>query len=297
MRVLIATDGSLDAKNALEWLRHLPLPVDTRYRVISVVPPSSLPAVPDLDEAARGIALGAAQAVVEEARGQLAARSPVEGAVVHGDAREAIVTEAADWAADLIVLGARGLGAVKEFLLGSVSLGAARHAPCPVLVCKGTPRDVRTITIAHDGSPGAAAAVRFVTGLRLPHHAHLRVVGVAEPVRYPATAPGILGKTLHAAIARVEAERTAVLEAKLKPALVDLWPRVATVELSVALGSAAPEILRYADATDTDLLIVGARGLGGMSRLLLGSVSESVLRHASCPVLVVRERAGKEIAS
>lgn len=291
MRVLIATDGSLDAKNALDWLRHLPLPVDTRYRVISVVPPSSLPSVPDLDAATRGMALRGAQAVVEEARGYLRAATATEGGVIEGDAREAIVTAAADWAADLVVLGARGLGAVKEFLLGSVSLGVARHASCPVLVCKGTPRDVRTITIAHDGSPGATAAVRFVTRLRLPHHAHLRVVAVAEPVRYPATAPGILGKALHAAIAQVEAERAAALEAKVKPAVVDLWPRVATVDLSVALGSPAPEILRCADATDTDLLVVGARGLGTMSRLLLGSVSESVLRHASCPVLVVRERA------
>jgi nucleotide-binding universal stress UspA family protein len=290
MRVLIATDGSLDAKNAADWVRHLPLPADTRYRVISVVPSSTLPDVPDLDDRARDMARRAAEAVVEETRGHLGLGA-VEGGVAEGDAREGIVTAAADWGADLVVMGARGLGAVKEFLLGSVSLDVARHAPCPVLVCKGTPRDVRTMTIAHDGSTGAAAAVRFVDGLRLPHHAHLRVVGVAEPVRYPTAAPGIIGKALHAAIAQVEAERTARLEATLKPAIVDLWSRVATVDLTVTVGSPAPEILRCAEASDTDLIVVGARGLGTMTRLLLGSVSESVLRHASCPVLVVRERA------
>ena len=258
--------------------------------MISVVPSSTLPTLPDFDDEARAIARSAAQAVVDETRAQLGSAAPVEIGIVEGDAREGIVAAAADWAADLVVMGARGLGALKEFLLGSVSLDVARHAPCPVLVCKGTPRNVRTITIAHDGSPGAAAAVRFVTGLRLPHHAHLRVVGVAEPVRYPTAAPGIVGKALQAAISQVEGERKAHLEGVLKPAVVELWPQVATIDLSVTVGSPAPEILRYAEVTDTDLLVVGARGLGTMTRLLLGSVSESVLRHANCPVLVVRER-------
>lgn len=288
MRVLIATDGSPDAKNATDWVRHLPWPADTRYRVVSMVTPPVV--FTNLDDGMRQMALRAAQAVVDEARDQLGGGASVEGGVVEGDAREGIVTAAGDWAADLVVMGARGLGAVKEFLLGSVSLDVARHASCPVLVCKGSPRAVRTITIAHDGSPGAAAAVRFVTRLRLPHDAHLRVVGVAEAERYPTTAPGIVGPALNDAIAQVEAERKALLEAKLKPALVDLSPRVATVDISVIVGRPAPEILRDADASDTHLLVVGARGLGTMTRLLLGSVSESVLRHASCPVLVVRER-------
>jgi nucleotide-binding universal stress UspA family protein len=49
-------------------------------------------------------------------------------------------------------------------------------------------------------------------------------------------------------------------------------------------------IVAGAAARDTDLVVVGARGLGGMTRLLLGSVSEKVLRYAGCPVLIVKER-------
>ena len=288
MRVLLATDGSADAKNAVEWMPHLPLPAEATYRVVSVLTPSAH--MPDFDDAAWETVRTAARDLIDETRRRLGG-PPVETALLEGDPRDAIVKDAGEWGADLIVLGARGLGAVKEFLLGSVSLGVARHAPCPVLVCKGSPRQVRTITIAHDGSSGANAAVEFVKRLRLPHHAHLRLIGVAEAVRYPRRGPGIVGRTIEEATAAVEGERTRALEARLKPAVGELWARVATVDSAVNVGTPAAEVLRYADVSDTDLLVVGARGLGTMSRLLLGSVSETVLRHAHCPVLVVRERA------
>ena len=288
MRVLLATDGSADAKNAVEWMPHLPLPADASYRVVSAL--SSSAHMPDFDDAAWETVRTAARDLIDETRRRLGG-PPVETALLEGDPRDAIVKDAGEWGADLIVLGARGLGAVKEFLLGSVSLGVARHAPCPVLVCKGSPRQVRTITIAHDGSSGANAAVEFVKRLRLPHHAHLRLIGVAEAVRYPRSGLGIVGRTIEEATAAVEGERKRALEARLKPAVSELWPRVSTVDSVVNVGTPAPEILRYADVSDTDLLVVGARGLGTMSRLLLGSVSETVMRHAPCPVLIVRERA------
>jgi nucleotide-binding universal stress UspA family protein len=96
---------------------------------------------------------------------------------------------------------------------------------------------------------------------------------------------------LRASIADIERERCAALERALTPEIAALRQRVSTADLTIAIGPVAPEILRYADVTDTDLLVVGARGLGTMKRVLLGSVSEAVLRHAGCPVLVVRGRA------
>jgi nucleotide-binding universal stress UspA family protein len=188
------------------------------------------------------------------------------------------------------VVGARGLSAVKEFLLGSVSAGVARHAPCPVLVCKGSPRPVRAITVAHDGSEGARDAMRVVTGWPLPSSTRLRLIGIAEPVRYPATAPGILAGPLHAAVASAEAERRGALERTLTAEARDVRGGMAQVDIKVTVGMPARDIVDYADVTETDLLVVGARGLGAMKRLLLGSVSEAVLRHATCPVLVVHPR-------
>jgi nucleotide-binding universal stress UspA family protein len=55
------------------------------------------------------------------------------------------------------------------------------------------------------------------------------------------------------------------------------------------MGKAAPEIVIVAEEIDAGLIVMGSRGQGGIRRALLGSVSESVVKHAHCPVLVVRE--------
>jgi nucleotide-binding universal stress UspA family protein len=285
---LIATDGSPDARDAVAWLQSFPLPDDTRFLVVTVLEPPLLPAVPDAVGDFRQALLADARALVDDTRARLPHGAPSEGRVAEGDAREEIVAAATEWKADLVTMGARGLSAVKEFLLGSVSLGVARHAPCPVLVCKGAARAIRTVTIAQDGSPDAEAAAAFFAALPFPRSTRVRVIGVAEPVRYPSTAPGLIAPLLHDAIAEMQAERRAALERTLAPAVQRLRSSAATVDVTVTTGHPAEEIVRQADASGSDLVVIGARGLGRMKRLLLGSVSESVLRHAACPVLVVR---------
>jgi nucleotide-binding universal stress UspA family protein len=60
------------------------------------------------------------------------------------------------------------------------------------------------------------------------------------------------------------------------------------IETMVTTGQVAHEIVRAASEPGVDLLVVGARGVGGFKRLLLGSVSDAVIRHAPCSVLVVK---------
>ncbi len=286
MRVIVATDGSEDANTAVEWTRRLPLAPDTRLLALAVVPPPVLPAMPEWRTEALTAAVRAAHEATDHVAQQLG--PAVETRVAQGDARAVLIDVAGAWGADLLVLGASGRGAVKEFLFGSVSLAVARHAPCPVLVCKGSPRAVRTVTIAHDGSPGARDALRFVMRLPLPATTHARLIGVADSRPNPTTTPGRIGPTVRAAANEVEWARRRALERALAPEVALLRARVSLVDVSVNVGSPAAEIARYADVTETDLLVVGARGLGTLERLVLGSVSESVLRHAACPVLVVR---------
>jgi universal stress protein A len=70
----------------------------------------------------------------------------------------------------------------------------------------------------------------------------------------------------------------------------------ATVKTMVRSGSASPEIVRTADENKTDLIVIGSHGRTGLARLLLGSTAELVVRHAPCPVLVVRESARDFVA-
>jgi nucleotide-binding universal stress UspA family protein len=292
MRVLFATDGSKDATAALAYLRSFPLPGDARVRVVTVadLPVDALTA--ERSGVMRNIALEHARGVADGAAANLKGRWPSTDAVVtHGDAREGIVRAAEDWSADLLVLGARGLSRARRLLIGSVSLGVARHAPCPVLVVKGKRRSTPPLLVAIDGSQGADRAVRFLSALPL-RKTPVHLLGVVEPVRFPSTAPAAIQARVLGAIEDIQSERTIELKNALGRATAALRDTGATVVLSVRKGtSVAGMIVARAEAESAGLVVVGARGLGGIKRMLLGSVSEQVLRDAPCAVLVVGDGA------
>lgn len=282
MRVLFATDGSEAADAAAKWLAVFPLPATARALVLAVqeLPPSpiDIPTVRDfqralLDEARH--TAGRAAATLRERFGTIETR------VVTGDPRERIVDVAAEWDADLIVVGARGLGAVATALLGSVSLAVARHAPCPVLVVRPAVRPLHSIVVAFDGSRGAQHAARFIGALPLPTDVGVRLVGVVQSPRIPIAGPGATA-VLAAAAEKVTAARRRELEKAMETVFAQLDALNASHDLLV--GAPAETLARL----DADLIVLGARGLGTLKRLLVGSVSEHVLRHAHCPVLIVR---------
>ena len=291
MRIVLATDGSKDSRAAAAYLKELPLPPSTTVRIIAVV---SLPVfaldVASAPELKRSV-LDRAQGVVEDARTALAPRGfAIETDVTMGDPREEIVRQAEEWRADLVVLGARGLGTVKRFLLGSVSDAVARHARCPVLVVKGQRRKLGSVLVGMDGSEDSFQAVRFLRSLALPRQTKVRLLSVVERLRYPTTAPQALHGQLVRMLKELEAERRGELDKVLERAAAELDDKITRVTRYTPTGNPAEEIVATANDFDTDLVVVGARGLGGMARVLLGSVSEKVLHHARCPVLIVKER-------
>ncbi len=292
MRVLLATDGSKDARAAAEWLREWPLPAGSAISVISaaVVPqgPIDIPTITEFKESMRAEARRAA----EEARVLLGGRGAgatvrVEDADPHGDPRETLLA-AAD-SADLVVVGARGLTGVKGFLLGSVSTAIARHARAAVLVTKGRPRPPRHVLVAVDGSDGARHAVDFLASLEDLREINVRLLGVVQAIRFPSSAPAGTAR-LRAALEDLYRERSAEMAAVVRAAGTPLEGKVAGLEVSVTVGAPSEEIVRAANREGNDLVVVGARGLGLMKRLVLGSVSEKVLRYARCPVLIVKRR-------
>jgi nucleotide-binding universal stress UspA family protein len=296
MRVLLATDGSDDARAATAWLTRFPLPADSRVRVVTVVslPPSALdlPTVRSFLATLREEAARAAEA----ARTALAARFPeAEARVLEGEAREAILREAEQWPADLIVIGARGLGAVAGFLLGSVSLGVARHARASVLVVKGATGELRGALVALDGSEHARAAAAFLARLPLDASFVVRLLGVVEVPPYPATTPGFASGMVRQAIRDIVQERRTALEQAQAAATALFEGSVKKVEREVVTGHPVDVLVGAAAKPGVDLVVVGARGLGAVKRLVLGSVSEGVLRHVDRPVLIVKssEAAGR----
>ena len=287
MRVLLATDGSEDARAATAWLAQFPLPAGSELRVVSAVSiPISALDVPPVQEFQKSM-MDEAQRVAEAARAALAPRfQAAEAHVGEGDARDVILRAAEVWRADLIALGARGLGAVAGALLGSVSIGVARHAGCSVLVVKGGTARLRGALVAIDGSPHSEAAATFLARLPLDPGLLVRLLAVAERPHYPATTPALAARLVHQAIEEIVKERRVALEQALAKAAARFTGVKA--DRQVAVGRPVDEIVDAASRPDVDLVVVGARGLGTLERLLLGSVSEGVLRHVARPVLIVK---------
>jgi nucleotide-binding universal stress UspA family protein len=119
----------------------------------------------------------------------------------------------------------------------------------------------------------------------------VRLLAVVELPRYPSTAPGIAKPMINAAMDDIVRERTPQLEQALLTIEGELRAQKRPVDHAVIAGSPAKAILDEADRAQADLVVVGARGVGGLQRVLLGSVSESVVYNAACPVLIVKTNA------
>jgi nucleotide-binding universal stress UspA family protein len=288
MRVLLATDGSRHSRRATRWLRDVGLPADTTITVLTVAtletPPPDGQTVRDLWVTVRRDA----RRVAERAAKTLGRRWPqVEVLVRDGDSRVEIVDVADEMRVGMIVLGARGLGRVRRVLIGSTSLSVARYAPCPVAIIRARPHKTSRLLAAVDGSDGSRHAIRFLANSELERESAVTLLHVVpdDAIREggsPAS-PSDDRKVDGAERHDVEAENI------LRGAAVMLDQHGRRSEGVVAHGEPAAEIVKIAADRDVDLVVVGARGLRTLGRLLLGSVSETVLHRAGRPVLIVRE--------
>lgn len=141
-RIIVGVDGSKRSRFIVEYLLSLPLPDLARITVVSAVPPLPIEAGAGVPDAAL---LDSVLAPLEKEAGLVAdeAAAPIERAgfevatmVLHGNPSHEIVKLAEAKRADLVVVGSRGLTGDSRFLLGSVSDGVVRYAPCAVLVVR-----------------------------------------------------------------------------------------------------------------------------------------------------------------
>lgn len=204
---------------------------------------------------------------------------------------EAILEAATRRRAGVIVVGSRGLGFARRLMLGSVSRGVVRRARCPVLVVKGRRRRIKRVVLATDGSRNASRALGFLLArLEPPAGARVAVIRVLEPVapRSPGLLPGPIRRAVLASAASLDAKRTQQAQREVAQAAVLLKRAGWRARGIVRAGLPLAEVLQQVATVRADLLVVGARGTGGLARLLLGSVAEGVLDRSSVPVLLVR---------
>ncbi|MFN0086649.1 MAG: universal stress protein [Blastocatellia bacterium] len=303
MKILLAVDGSEYSFTAADVIASRPWPPGSAVRILSVVklpfvPTAETRALPESDYSKmERAAMAEAGAAVDAARARISAgnssrESPLDitSDILLGHPQETILAEADQWGADLILLGSRGLGGFKRFMLGSVSTAVATHAHCSVEVARADQahpirKSHLKILLAVDGSAGSDAAVRAVQARPWPEGSTVKILGAAKPP-IPLTPESLtLPQTYFE-----EWEKALEDQARqaVEKAAAQFSGTTPTVLREIVNGNARDVILREAESWGADLVVLGSRGLGGFERLLLGSVSHATITHAHCSVLIVR---------
>jgi nucleotide-binding universal stress UspA family protein len=181
----------------------------------------------------------------------------------------------------LIVVGNRGRGGFASLLLGSVSQQVATHASGPVAVVRGrTDASGGAVVVGVDGSADPTRTLGTAFDESGRRRARLLVVHVSAAAMPPWNniAPYVDDDGIAELVAAREmlAQQIAPLAARFPDVLVE----------PIAMGGHPAEVLIDL-SRKAQLMVVGARGSGGFGGLLLGAVSQQLLHHADCPVLIV----------
>ena len=293
-RILLATDGSPEAERSLGTAATLSEKLGAELHLVCVEPmpdPMSWPEArmmsPELRGDVRERAEDAARKTLEEQVEKLG-EMDVEVSGVHavgGRPDSEIVRIAEEIGAGLIVLGSRGLAPVRRAVMGSVSLSVVHHSHCSVLVVREDGGLPGRILLALDGSEQAKVAAEAAAEISASTGSRLHVVFVMP------TAAHLYGHHLYSREMKESVREQA--EGDVKTFLEEQagWIEARGGEVEdthMAVGRPDAEIVTLAEELGAGLTVVGSRGLGGVRRALVGSVSDSVVRHAHGPVLVVR---------
>ncbi|MFG3699343.1 universal stress protein [Micromonospora sp. NPDC047620] len=218
-----------------------------------------------------------AEAIAEA--GKAAPEVAVTGVVVDGAATPVLLDESRD--AALVVLGHRGLGGFAGLLIGSVTVQVSAHALCPVLVVRGEPRADGPVVVGVDGSANSTEAVAFA--FEEASHRGAPLIAVQAWLFPSPVGPGDILPLVYDLDAYAAEEERVLAESVA--GFAERYPDV-PVRHRLVRGSPARVLVDESEAAQ--LVVVGARGRGPLSGLLLGSVSHAVLHHAHSPVAIVR---------
>lgn len=271
--IIVGYDGSPSSTEAVDWAVQ-----EARLRGAPVIvchawTPQPLPAEPaGLRDPAREQAERVLSDGALHARASAAPCAEVRSLLASGPAARLLYEQSAS--ADLMVVGSHGIGGLPGMLLGSVGLQVAAHAQAPVTVVRGRWRRVpgqypEPVVVGADGSPGSQGALEFaIAEAALRDVPLLAVCALCDSAGVVGIAHSVEA-AFGAAVDRVQAAHPDVMmQRRVEPG--------------------APRSALLTAASRGQLLVVGARGRGGLAEMALGSVSLALLHHAACPVTVVR---------
>lgn len=283
-RILIATDGSLVAQAAVATAVKFPWPRSALARAVVAYPEPMPPAASASSVLARLAAEAATRALNRRWH-------EPDVVIVDKPPIDAILGEEKRFRATAIVLGWRGHGTFRRLLAGSVSRSIAARAACPVLIVREAPRAIRRLLVGFDGSPNATRALDFICTLAPSRASRVVVMQAIQPMLVPASVgllPASIRRQLQHEVRAINRERREKAAATVSGAVTRLensgWPATGALRVGAPLAT----LLRAAEDHRADVVVLGARAVNGVERLLLGSVANGALNRSKVPVLLVR---------
>jgi nucleotide-binding universal stress UspA family protein len=295
MRILIAYDGSEYADIAIDDLAWAGLPGNADAIVLTAVEwplqaPRSWGMVDTgfADELERHIK--AAERLADQGRQRLQNLFPDwkihPAAAPAGHAATAILEKANAWPADLIVAGTHGRSPLGRAVLGSVSLKLVKEARCSVRIARLSNHEGPTrLLLGNDGSPEAEGVLNAVCSRSWPAGTEVRVLAVHE-LLVPVESVNLgMDPDLYGQIDKDEHFRLRHVAGRAQERL----NKTGLVAFSFVIEG-DPKDMLVTEAKDwkASTIFIGARGLGRVERMLLGSVSSATVAHAPCTVEIVR---------
>lgn len=296
LKILLATDGSEDSERAATFLTRFNFSPEDEITVFHAV--SWTPIMSEweyLYEDVKNISYEVAPRILAATSDIL---SPVDAKIhtLHKEAYPdtAIVTEAADMGADLIVMGAKGARGIESLIVGSVTKHVAIKSPIPVLIVRpprDSAREKLKILFASDGSAYSEAAGKVLSSIPFPDDTEITVLGVIA--KEFEDIPERFALEINDRIKKILAETR---EKEMKNAyeiIVEackyLSARYSTINKLTRIGDPSIEILNVAEEVNADIIALGTSGMRGIKGIL-GSVSRYVLNHCKCSVLIAGKR-------
>jgi nucleotide-binding universal stress UspA family protein len=301
MRILVAYDGSEGAKVALDDLKAAGLSDKTVALVLMVAEgglqaPESIGGVQSEFTDSWKDRLIDAKRLAELTGKDLKRIFPQWTIVTEarwGSPAKLILEESSKWHAELVVAGSHGHSAAGRIILGSVTNELVHNSTCSVRVARRRhlDADALRLVIAVDGSEESDKGVRAVARRSWPARTEARIVSVVQtmvPEITPLEASTFAHDPAFAVVREYDKHDAERLRSVAENAAKYLRNVDLNVDTRVIEGDPRTVILEQAEHFSASTIFVGARGLGRIERLLLGSVSTYILNHARCTVEVVR---------
>jgi nucleotide-binding universal stress UspA family protein len=302
--ILLPTDGSEGAERAAEHARTLAEVFDATVHVVNVVDVRQYGSTrgetgdPDIargdpDTTRKEALERRGREAIERSEAVLGDDVTVETSLLYGIPHEEVLDYADENDVALVVMGTHGRTGLDRLLVGSTTERVVRLADRPVFTVgpDAQSRDsYDEILVPTDGSSGVESAIDYALGVAEAFDATVHGLFVADVRSFMSEGDDYEVSVPDAALDSLEEQGEAATAYVAEQAT----SRGPDAETDVVDGIPTGAILEYAADHDMDLVVMGTHGRTGLGRLLLGSVAETVVRKADCPVLTVRRTDDEE---